>query len=231
MEIKKLCSIIGCTKIAEARGYCYTHYKRWQRHGDAESSNRPFDYGARESHPMYQLWGSLRRNRSDILSEDWKNNFWSFVEDVKERPEVGSKISLKRIDTSKKLGRDNWMWTEPRMAPSERESHAAYMRDLRKANPDYFRNLHFKRRYGVTLEWYEAKLVEQDGKCAICRKPETLRIKGKLCRLAVDHCHDSKSARGLLCTRCNRGIGFFNHDKDLLMKAIAYLEKHNGAHA
>jgi len=28
------CSIEGCGKESRARGWCWAHYKRWQRHGD-----------------------------------------------------------------------------------------------------------------------------------------------------------------------------------------------------
>lgn len=29
------CEVDGCRNPHEARGYCATHYSRWQRHGDA----------------------------------------------------------------------------------------------------------------------------------------------------------------------------------------------------
>jgi hypothetical protein len=94
---------------------------------------------------------------------------------------------------------------------------------LRDRDPLYWKNDHLKRHYGVTLEWYEAKLKEQNGVCAICKRPEDKSIGGKVLSLAVDHCHDSKDVRGLLCQVCNRGIGFLQHDINILKAAIAYL--------
>lgn len=32
----KTCSVDGCTKPTEKRGWCGMHYRRWQRHGDVE---------------------------------------------------------------------------------------------------------------------------------------------------------------------------------------------------
>lgn len=58
-------------------------------------------------------------------------------------------------------------------------------------------------------------LVKFDGFCEICRiqtVPHT------------DHAHENKKFRGLLCTRCNPGLGYFKDDPTLLRKAADYLE-------
>ncbi len=89
------------------------------------------------------------------------------------------------------------------------------------------------RDYGLTKEQYEQMERDQDFKCAICDRPESFAVKGPIMtegtvrRLAVDHCHDgSKKIRGLLCTRCNQGLGNFKDDIEVLKRAAAYLEKH-----
>lgn len=76
-------------------------------------------------------------------------------------------------------------------------------------------------RYGITLEIYNRIFEEQAGCCAICGKHQ---IEFKR-RLAVDHCHSSGHVRGLLCTRCNLGLGCFNDGTKLLSSAINYLDK------
>jgi predicted nucleic acid-binding Zn ribbon protein len=76
--------------------------------------------------------------------------------------------------------------------------------------------------YGITAEEFEARLVSQDGKCAICRT-DTWTGKGP----HVDHSHETGVVRGILCHKCNLGLGKFNDDPDLLRAAISYLE---GAH-
>lgn len=43
-------------------------------------------------------------------------------------------------------------------------------------------------------------------------------------RLCIDHCHVSGEFRGLLCTKCNAGIGMFNDSVLLLRNAIRYIE-------
>lgn len=94
------------------------------------------------------------------------------------------------------------------------------MREYARSKPDYQRRHDYMRRYGVTWEQYEQMLADQNGTCAIC--PRTSSGKGR--PLDVDHDHVTGKARGLLCSRCNRGISFFLDDPELLRSAIAYLE-------
>ena len=85
-------------------------------------------------------------------------------------------------------------------------------------------NNRLQRDYNITLDGYNKMLAEQDGRCWICGSHED---KFKI-RLAVDHCHNTKKIRGLLCDNCNKGLGMLKDDPKLLKKAIKYLEKHNG---
>jgi hypothetical protein len=90
------------------------------------------------------------------------------------------------------------------------------------------------RRYGIEWEQYEKMLAEQGGVCAICQRPPTGRgTSGQ--RLHVDHDHSccpgnrscGKCVRALLCTNCNRGIGYFQDNPALLRVAINYLTTTN----
>jgi Recombination endonuclease VII len=78
-------------------------------------------------------------------------------------------------------------------------------------------------RYGVTIEWYYQKFSEQGGRCAICKCPETMKHKGKLLRLAIDHNHTTHAARGLLCSNCNRALGLFQDSLLVLESAVNYM--------
>jgi CxxC motif-containing protein len=82
------------------------------------------------------------------------------------------------------------------------------------------RNCSLKRRFGITLQDYERLNGAQAGVCAICceRCPTGFN-------LAVDHDHKTKRVRGLLCARCNTGIGQFQDKPERLMAAAAYLSR------
>jgi hypothetical protein len=79
------------------------------------------------------------------------------------------------------------------------------------------------RTYGITAEQYYEMLDEQEGKCAICKSdsPNSERIESG--KLFIDHCHETKKVRGLLCAKCNFGIGYLNDDVSLLQSAIEYI--------
>jgi len=78
-----------------------------------------------------------------------------------------------------------------------------------KEHKDIKRNTDLIRKYGINLDDYNALLINQKYKCAICKKKETVvhhRSKKKM-PLAVDHCHKTNKIRGLLCIKCNQLLG------------------------
>ena len=84
----------------------------------------------------------------------------------------------------------------------------------------------------LSHEDYNQLLEKQNFVCAICKKPETRILRGYPAKLVVDHCHESESRginkiRGLLCSRCNSGLGWFKDSISSLKEAIKYLENQN----
>lgn len=77
-----------------------------------------------------------------------------------------------------------------------------------------------KRTYGITYEEYTNLLEKQNYSCSICDS-EVSNL--KFTKLCVDHDHKTGKVRGLLCSKCNHGLGLFNDDTSLLNKAIKYL--------
>jgi hypothetical protein len=109
---------------------------------------------------------------------------------------------------------------------STAEGRAAYLKAHRVENPQYWRESFLRKRFGITLDQYNAKLSGQGGLCAICRKPGTEKRLGAIKNLAVDHCHETGKVRGLLCTACNTGIGKLMDSPEILRAAATYIERH-----
>lgn len=103
-----------------------------------------------------------------------------------------------------------------------KEFNNARSRKWHHSHPKEAKNNALKRKFGMLYDDYEKMLLAQDGVCAICHNPNKNRS------LIVDHNHTTNAIRELLCDNCNKGIGFFLDDIELLRKAMKYLKKHNG---
>lgn len=101
----------------------------------------------------------------------------------------------------------------------EAELHRAKERYKKVGMSEKKRKHYMYYRYGITEEDYNNLFNGQEGVCKICKTPPK---EGR--RLDIDHCHETKKVRGLLCNNCNRGLGHFMDNHELLQKAINYLE-------
>jgi hypothetical protein len=73
---------------------------------------------------------------------------------------------------------------------------------------------------------YEKMHKYQDGRCAICRLPETQQRNGRVKLLSVDHCHETGRTRALLCARCNLMLGNLMEHPGLFDNMLDYLVFH-----
>lgn len=76
--------------------------------------------------------------------------------------------------------------------------------------------------YGLTVQAFDKMLEDQNNKCAVCGNLFTDKGNRYAC---VDHCHDTGKVRGLLCVKCNSGIGLLGDSIKMLEKAIQYLHE------
>jgi len=98
------------------------------------------------------------------------------------------------------------------------DSHS-YKHGLCK-DPSMIREYNLKYYHGINKETYTKLFLEQGAVCDICKKPPKI---GK--NLLVDHDHKTMNIRGLLCYKCNTGLGLLGDNIEGLEKAISYLQK------
>jgi hypothetical protein len=82
------------------------------------------------------------------------------------------------------------------------------------------------KKYGLSVEEYNEMVLAQDGKCKICLSTDSHRTNTKY-NLFVDHCHKTGKIRGLLCHHCNAALGHMRDSKDVLERAIRYLDENS----
>lgn len=81
------------------------------------------------------------------------------------------------------------------------------------------RDNQLRHKYGIDSGDYDAMLESQSGRCGICAsRPDGYQ-------LYVDHCHKTGAVRGLLCRKCNSGIGMLGDTHESVRRALEYLEK------
>jgi hypothetical protein len=74
------------------------------------------------------------------------------------------------------------------------------------------------KQHGISVEEFEEMLARQQGACGICERPFRRTPH-------IDHCHASGTVRGLLCNKCNVGLGYYDDDPTFVRKAAHYLER------
>ena len=81
------------------------------------------------------------------------------------------------------------------------------------------------KRYGITVDQYYEMLALQNNACKICDSEYNNSDRCESGKLFIDHCHTTGKVRGLLCHKCNQGLGYLDDDTDRLQRAIEYLKQ------
>jgi hypothetical protein len=97
-----------------------------------------------------------------------------------------------------------------------------YKNEWRSRNKHKTKNEKLKSRFGITIENFNRILDQQKNKCGICGSTFVDK-KNDPSQPCVDHNHLTLKVRGILCRKCNGGLGGFNDDKKTLEAAFQYL--------
>ncbi len=133
---------------------------------------------------------------------------------AKQTAEQKAELKVKRAATRRVYRANMTIEQRAKLAASQ---HEFYKKHYKKSPEKYKakgRAYWLKSNYGISEEDYKRMIKQQGGACKIC-----LRVKP----LHVDHCHHTGKVRGLLCKKCNTGIGMLHDNVSLLLNAVAYL--------
>ena len=134
--------------------------------------------------------------------------FYAENPEIHERDKAAQRANWQRTKDVKNAKRRQRYATDPEY----REAKLAY------TTPEMRRKSSLKINYGLSLEGYGAMLSRQNGVCAICLKEDANKA------LSVDHDHERRLLRDLLCGPCNKGLGHFRDDPALMRRSADYLD-------
>ena len=173
---------------------------------------------------MTEIKGGMSRYPTGTCIEchedfPWARGSWTCCRCLKKYPSTDGRRGRPRLWCSKCYAKRPLKKRKFCSSPCARRWHgkAQYRKD-----PDVQREKDLQRKYGIGCADYAEMLAEQGGNCGICEAHPGAR------RLAVDHNAQTGLTRGLLCGKCNMGIGSLQHEPWLLRAAADYLEKHGG---
>lgn len=240
---EKVCGWPECSVARRIkRGLCPTHYSRSESVGHVENPWVVWSDG-RLAPPRSCVWPLC--DDEEIVGRQMcsRHYHWSKRAGFPSEPWVAHALKTGGISASEKLCNScgivkNRADFYPRVKgeyavfPNCKSCTLMISRDRRKIMPTeqarHSRSAKFKR-YGITEGEYISMLRLQNNRCKICGG-----VNQDGSDLAVDHdhycCPGNESCgqciRGLLCRKCNSGIGLLGDDPNIIRAAAAYIESY-----
>lgn len=189
---------LGTTKTAIGKRFYYLRYPEKRKEDNAKKEYRP-----KYSNEAY------RRNKKRIrqVQETYRERNKELLA-AKDR-EYYQKNRTERLEASKQYYR-----RDPEAARQRNRKH--YLNITKEQRQEGW----YQRKYGISVEDVRARFKAQGEQCAICGTTDMKQER----QLHLDHNHTTGQLRGVLCSKCNRGLGHFNDCEELLQKAILYLD-------
>lgn len=172
---------------------------------------------------FYRAAEKLSSRCKMCISEKAASYYERNKEQIKERVSIYRKENPEKTkelvnrwhkENPDRASKNNRLWYA-RNAEAVKERSAVWQRE----NPEKVRSRELKKKYGLSVEKFNAMLSDQGGACKICKKQAQ---KNK--NLSVDHCHTSNRIRGIICQPCNMALGMVKDNVGVLRSMIAYVE-------
>ena len=228
-----MCNVKDCLKEVHSKGMCQAHYRLFKKYGvpqvlAKEDRHKPgpaakekpekvwvpkllsthCKYGHEYTEESTYYWGTTRHCR--VCSK----------ETMRERRKNLPRVGQGTFNSSKTHCPQGHEYTEENTYTNPQGRRQC--RTCSKEN-GAIQNI---KRYGISVAQFTDMIEEQNNRCAIC---QTEFLDGKVPHIDHDHSCCSREAscgkcvRGLLCVKCNYGLGNFEDNIQSLYAAIEYL--------
>lgn len=176
---------------------------------------------------MLQLGMDVRskKEKYNDYRREWRSNNRDKVKSTaKKGYNKHRQYNIDRVKKYKELNLDKIKATYKKYTVKNKSKILIKIKNWKKLNKDRVKihqhNKHLKQKYGITRTKFLELCALQSNKCAICGSDN----KGR--SLCVDHNHNTKKIREMLCTSCNAGLGNFKENIKIIQKALDYINKH-----
>jgi hypothetical protein len=145
--------------------------------------------------------------------------------DIKNKEKIRNQQIIYKLKNSEKIKEYNKTWRKNNSEKAKewvmnnKDKRKIIDKNYKSNNKEKVISYKLKKNYGITLAQYNEMLTNQNNSCLICNTNQNELSK----KLVVDHDHLTGKVRGLLCDKCNRGLGHFNDNIETLIQAIKYL--------
>lgn len=155
-----------------------------------------------------------RRKDNSDYSKQWRKDNPNYTKEWRENHPGYDKNWRENNGESCKKTKENF-----------EKNHPGYEKQWCEKNPERQKQIIRRqklKKYNLSYKDWLAMWGNQDGKCAICGEPFAEHSEA-----CIDHDHNYQTGeiRGLLCRKCNAGLGLFNDDYELTTRATEYLLK------
>ena len=229
----RYCAVAECDRalrITNKSGYCHLHVAHTPNVIKANAERRARTVRVKAARPVCGVDDCTRQLYSNNKSGRCRKHTQSPL--AGERDYCSIEGCGKRLNPRNRIGRcevhraRSWMAQVCGHDDCDKKLKANNVHGFcQKHAYDYRRDYMLRHKYGMTSAEYDARLAEQGGACFLCGAPPTAKARGVAGLLSVDHDHETGAVRRLLCQHCNRGLGAFFDNPDLMRAAAAYVEK------
>lgn len=235
------CSEETCDKPVHAGGRCQNHYRKFKKYGTAHPT--PEMKKSPGPKPQPEKWRSRHNannpSRARQRKEKVEQTHCAQGHELSEDNVFMNKSGVRGCKTCRRDSTRRYRERDPQ--PSDTRFGAANRRKTHcpQGHPYDEDNTYVSSRgtracrecrrvsvtkqkyakYGIDEERFNEMLDEQHGLCGICATPFGDTVPH------IDHCHATGEVRGLLCGRCNTGIGQLLDSPEVLYQAIDYITK------